>query len=148
MTPVAVRWNSSLLLLYPAFQLHLGEMTLDNMAYMYPSFPIIGTISMLLCLYPVPAHWRSGNIATVSLALWTSIGLLQCVIDTCVWHGNIRNPYPIWGDIVNVYFAVLSTAIAGCELCIQYRLWQVVRAKSVFVTKREVCIDLVQWPQS
>ena len=114
-------------------------MTFDDMSYMYPVFPIVGTIIMLLCLYTVPAQWRVGNIATVSLALWTSIGLLQCVINTCVWHGNIRNPYPIWGDIVNVYFAVCSTGIAGCALSIQYRLWQVARAKSVFITKREVC---------
>jgi hypothetical protein len=110
------------------------------MSYMYPLFPIIGTISMLLCLYTVPAQWRAGNIATVSLALWTSIGLLQCVINTSVWYGNIRNPYPIWGDIVAVYFAVCSTAISGCALSIQYRLWKVARAKSIFITKREVRI--------
>jgi pheromone a factor receptor len=112
------------------------------MAYMYPSFPIIGTISMLLCLYPVPAHWKLGNIATVSLALWTSIGLLICVINTCVWHGNMRSPYPIWGDIVSAYIAGLSPAIASSALCMQYRLWRIVRVKSVFITKREVRIYL------
>lgn len=120
-------------------------MTLKDMSYMYPTFPIIGTICMVLCLYPVPAHWQAGNIATTSLAMWTSIGLLICVVNTCVWHGNIRNPHPVWGDIVNLYFSVLSTAIACCAFCIQYRLWTVARASTVFVTKKEVCIKSVQF---
>lgn len=119
-------------------------MVLKDMSYMYPIYPIMGSIVLCLTLFPVPAHWRAGNIATISLALWTAIGLLITVIDTCIWHGNIKNPYPIWGDIVQVYLAVLSTAIASCTLCIQYRLWSIARAKSVFITKKDVGHSLNQ----
>ena len=118
-------------------------MVLEDMSYMYPVYPIIGSIAMILCLLPVPAHWRAGNIATISLSMWTALGILITVIDVCVWHGNIRNPYPIWGDIVQVYIIMLPDAIASTALCIQYRLWQIARARSVFLTKQDVRFSLV-----
>ncbi len=118
-------------------------MVLEDMSYMYPVYPILATIAMILCLSAVPAHWKAGNIATVSLALWTAIGLLITIIDVCIWHGNIRNPHPIWGDIVQVYLIMLPDAIASTTLCIQYRLWSIARAKRVFATKREVRCSLV-----
>jgi hypothetical protein len=114
------------------------KMVLENMSYMYPVYPILATIAMILCLFPVPAHWRAGNVATISLSLWTAIGLLITVIDVCIWHGNIRNPYPIWGDIVQVYLVMLPVAISSTTLCVQYRLWSIARAKTVFISKRDV----------
>jgi pheromone a factor receptor len=118
-------------------------MVLKDMSYMYPIFPILGSITIVLCLFPVPAHWRAGNVATVSLALWTAIGIFMTVIDTCVWHGNIRNPHPVWGDIVQVYLVVLPDAIASTTLCIQYRLWSIARARTVFITKQDVRSNLI-----
>lgn len=112
----------------------------QDLSYLWPSYTIVSAIGIVLCLFPVPAHWRAGNIATVSLAGWIVIGLLMSAINVGVWHGNIRNPYPIWGDIVQQYYVMLPVAIASCLLCIQYRLWSIARAKTVFITKREVSI--------
>jgi pheromone a factor receptor len=99
---------------------------------------------MVLCLLPIPAHWRAGNIATISLSMWIAIALFITGIDAVIWHGNIRNPYPIWGDIVQVYLIMLPVAIASTTLCIQYRLWNIARARSVFITKRDVRFSLVK----
>ncbi|KIM26104.1 hypothetical protein M408DRAFT_10129 [Serendipita vermifera MAFF 305830] len=108
-----------------------------DLSYMYPVFPIISAFAIVGCIIPIPAHWRAGNIATISLGLW----ILGCNIifwvGTVVWHGNIANPYPIWGDIVNVYLAMFPTALASCTLCIQYRLWSIARARNVFITKKD-----------
>lgn len=86
------------------------KMVLKDMSYMYPVYPILATIAMILCLSPVPIHWRVGNIATVSLALWTAIGLLITVIDVCIWHGNI-------GAILYRY------TWSCCQLPLQARLY-------------------------
>jgi len=118
-------------------------MVLEDMSYMYPVYPIIASIAIILCLLPVPAHWRAGNIATISLAIWIALGLLMTAIDVCIWHGNIRNPHPIWGDIVNVCFVMLGPAIASTELYIQYCLWNIARARIVFITKQDVRFTLV-----
>jgi hypothetical protein len=75
--------------------------------------------------------------------MWTALGILITVIDVCIWHGNIRNLYPIWGDIVHVYLVMLPDAIASTTLCIQYLLWNIARASSVFISKRDVRFSLI-----
>ncbi|PVG02650.1 STE3-domain-containing protein [Serendipita vermifera] len=112
-------------------------MAITDMSYLYPAYPIICFFTMLLVLFPVPAHWKAGNIATISLALWTFFGLLMCMVNTIVWHGNIRHPHPVWGDICQAYFAIMPVGIAGSTFCVQYRLWSIARSKMVFITKQE-----------
>jgi pheromone a factor receptor len=112
----------------------------QDLSYLYPLYPIVGGIAIILCAIPIPAHWRAGNIATIMLGLW-DLGMAIIVwIGTIVWHNNIDNPNPIWGDIVNFYYAMFPTALASTTFCIQYRLWSIARARSVFITKKEVRI--------
>jgi pheromone a factor receptor len=113
-------------------------MVYKDMSYMYPAYPIVCFFTMLAVLFPVPAHWRAGNIATISLATWTFFGLLIAMVNTIVWHGNIRHPHKVWGDICQAYLAILPVGIAGSTLCVQYRLWSIARSKMVFITKQEV----------
>ncbi|PVG02655.1 STE3-domain-containing protein [Serendipita vermifera] len=110
----------------------------EDMSYMYPSYPIACFFTMMLVLFPIPAHWKAGNIATLSLAAWTFFGLLMFMVNTIVWHGNIRNPYPVWGDISSAYQTILPIGLASSTLCIQYKLWTIARTKAVFITKREM----------
>jgi Pheromone A receptor len=112
----------------------------QDLSYLYPLYPIVGGIAIILCAIPIPAHWRAGNIATIMLGLW-DLGMAIIVwIGTIVWHNNVDNPNPIWGDIVNFYYAMFPTALASTTFCIQYRLWSIARARSVFITKKEVRI--------
>jgi Pheromone A receptor len=110
----------------------------SDLSYLYPMYPILGAIACTLCFIPIPWHWRAGNIAVTALGLWVLGMNIIFWIGTIVWHNNIRNPYPIWGDIVDVYMAIWPTAISSASLSIQYRLWKIARARSVFVTKTEV----------
>ncbi|KAG8818416.1 a-factor receptor [Serendipita sp. 399] len=108
-----------------------------DMSYMYPIFPIVCFFTILLTFFPVPAHWKAGNIATVALAFWIIGGLIFCLVNTIVWHGNLRNPYPVWGDITCAYIVMVGPAIASCILCVQFRLWNIARTKRVLITPRE-----------
>jgi pheromone a factor receptor len=109
-----------------------------DMSYMYPVYPIVCFFTMLGVLVPIPAHWRAGNIATISLATWTFFGLLMAMVNTIVWHGTLANPYPVWGDICNLYWVTMPTGIASSSFCLQYKLWGIARTKVVFITSKEV----------
>ncbi|CAG7846099.1 Pheromone B alpha 3 receptor [Serendipita indica DSM 11827] len=112
-------------------------MVLKDMSYIYPAYPIICAFCSLLVLFPIPAHWRAGNIATIAAGFWTFGILIIVTVNPIVWHGNLRNPYPIWGDICAAWIAVYGFALACCILCIQYRLWSIARTKRVLVTPKE-----------
>lgn len=112
----------------------------DDLSYLYPVFPIISSFAIVGCIIPIPAHWRARNIATISLGLWILGANIIFWVGTVAWHGTINNPYPVWGDIVNLYLAMFPTALASCTLCIQYRLWSIARARTVFITKKDVSL--------
>jgi pheromone a factor receptor len=110
-----------------------------DLSYLFPMYPILGGIACLLCFIPIPWHWKAGNIAVTALGLWILSMNIIFWVGTIVWHNTIANPNPIWGDIVNYFMVMWPTATASTSLCIQYRLWQVTRARSVFISKKEVC---------
>ncbi|PVG02656.1 STE3-domain-containing protein [Serendipita vermifera] len=111
---------------------------LKDLSYLYPVYPIACFFTMLLILIPIPTHWKAGNTAVISLAVWTWFGLLIVMINTIVWHGNLRNPYPIWVDICNAYLAMLPVGIASSLLCIQYKLWTIASTKAVLITEKKM----------
>ncbi|KIM27261.1 hypothetical protein M408DRAFT_330161 [Serendipita vermifera MAFF 305830] len=110
---------------------------MQDLNYLYPAFPIICSFVIVGTIIPIPVHWRAGNTATVSLGLWTLSCNIVFLVGTITWHGNIDNPYPIWGDIVNVYLSMFPTGLASSALCVQYRLWTIAKAKTVFITKKD-----------
>lgn len=105
---------------------------------MFPYYQVATAIAVVLTLVPIPAHLKAGNVAAVSLGLWCFGGNLIALVNTLVWRGNTRNPYPIWGDITAFYFANMGTAISSCLLCIVYRLWKVASTQTALVSKQEV----------
>lgn len=113
-----------------------------DLGYLYPAYPIISGILITACIMPISAHWRAGNVAITALGLWVIGANMILLVGTIAWHGTINNPYPIWGDLVNIYYTMFPTALASTTLCIQYRLWSVARTRNVFVTKKEVCFEL------
>jgi pheromone a factor receptor len=113
----------------------------SDLSYIYPVYPILGGIACFLCFIPIPWHWKAGNVAVTALGLWVLGMNIIFLVGTIVWHNNIENPYPIWGDIVNVFMAMWPTGTASTSLCVQYRLWQIARARNVFITQKEVRFD-------
>jgi pheromone a factor receptor len=110
-----------------------------GLSVMFPYYTIACAVGMVLALLPLPAHWRAGNTATIALGLANFIGCLISFVNTIVWRGNVKNPYPIWGDITVAIYTNLGMAIAGCTFAIVYRLWRVARTRSVLTTKQDVC---------
>lgn len=109
-----------------------------GLSILFPTYQIFTAIAFFLCVIPIPAHWRAGNVATVSLGLWNAGGSLIALINTLVWRGNLKNPYPIWGDITAFYWANMGVAIASCSLAVIHQLYNVSKSRKVLVTKTEV----------
>ncbi|KAG8827203.1 a-factor receptor [Serendipita sp. 399] len=109
----------------------------NGLRYLFPAYPIVCILAAILTLLPLPAHWLAGNTGATALGLWVLGGNVIAAVNTIVWHGNLRNPHPIWGDICQVYFSIMNFAIIGATLSIQYNLWRVVRNKQLYVTIAE-----------
>jgi hypothetical protein len=107
-------------------------------SFMFPWYQIITAITFVLCLIPIPAQWRAGNVATVSMGLWNAGGNLIALINTLVWRGNLRNLYPIWGDITAFYWTNLGIAIASCTLSLTIRIYQVSVSRKMLITREQV----------
>ena len=65
----------------------------------YPEFPVGAFLAAVLVLIPLPAHWRSCNVATVSIIVWLFAMDVIYGVNTIVWDGNIRKHLFVWCDI-------------------------------------------------
>ena len=65
----------------------------------YPEFPVGAFLAAFLVLIPLPAHWRSRNIATVSIIVWLFAMDVIYGVNTIVWDGNVRKHLLVWCDI-------------------------------------------------
>ncbi|KAG8751844.1 a-factor receptor [Serendipita sp. 396] len=112
-------------------------MSPKNFSYMFPAYPIICIIATILALIPLTTHWLAGNIGAVALSLWIVGGNIMAAVNTIVWHGNLNNPHPVWGDICQAYFSVMNFGLSAGTLYVQYTLWKVARNRRLFVSPRE-----------
>lgn len=114
-----------------------------GLSILFPTYQIFTAIAFVLSAIPIPAHWSVGNVATVSLGLWSAGGCLLALINTLVWRGNLKNPHPIWGDICAFYWAVMGPAITSCSLAIIHRLYNVSKSRKILITKAEVSPNIL-----
>ncbi|KAG8866272.1 a-factor receptor, partial [Serendipita sp. 405] len=112
-------------------------MTFENFSYMFPGYPIFCIISALLAIITIPAHYQSGNISIIAIGLWSIGGNIMAAANTIIWHGNLRNPNPIWGDICQAYFAVMATGLSSPTVHIQYMLWRIARNRKLWITPQQ-----------
>jgi pheromone a factor receptor len=123
---------------------------------MHPEFPPIAFIAACSVLFVVPSHWRAGNVATLSIALWLFVINVIYGVDAIIWGNNASIVIPVWCDIstfslvvhVSFLFTCLSAtklivganvALPAASLCICIHLEQVAsirRAQSTFSDKR------------
>ncbi|KAG8836965.1 a-factor receptor [Serendipita sp. 400] len=112
-------------------------MTFKNFSYMFPGYPIFCIISALLAIITIPSHYQAGNISIIAIGVWSIGGNIIAATNTIIWHGNLRNPNPIWGDIVQAYFAVMNFGLSSATLHVQYTLWRVARSRKLWITPRQ-----------
>ena len=65
----------------------------------YPVFPVGAFFAALLVLIPLPAHWRSRNVATMSIIFWLFVMDIIDGVNTIVWDSNVRRHLFVWCDI-------------------------------------------------
>ena len=70
---------------------------------MHPEFIPVAFLSAVLVLIPLPWHWRAGNMATLSMAVWLFISNIILGVDAIIWSGNVKITVPVWCDISAYY---------------------------------------------
>ncbi|KAF9451272.1 STE3-domain-containing protein [Macrolepiota fuliginosa MF-IS2] len=116
-------------------------MTASNHAFSAFSF-----ISFVLTAIPFAWHLEAWNTGTCIYMGWISIGNLFLFVDSVVWDGNVTDWAPVWCDIVTKFLIGVSVAIPAAALCINRRLYHIVRVSTVTRTiaekRRGVLVDL------
>ncbi|KAG9091298.1 a-factor receptor, partial [Ceratobasidium sp. 392] len=113
-----------------------------------PVYPLFCILGIILCLLPLPWHWRARNTGTLLYIGWTVIGCSVFLINSLVWAGNIDDPFPIWCDISTKLIIGLGVAIPASSLCIQRRLYHLARGRSkditeLFEIRQSLVVDLL-----
>lgn len=74
---------------------------------------------------------------------WISLSSLFLFINSVVWNGNAVNWAPVYCDIVTKFFIGVTVSIPAAALCINRRLYHIIRVKAVTRTASEVSVDIV-----
>ena len=92
----------------------------------YPQLPVCAFIASALVLFPLPSHWRSKNVATLSLILWLFLMNLIYGLDSLVWADNARPRWFVWCDISGsslFYKSFYMYHWQGLGFALQLRNW-------------------------
>lgn len=55
------------------------------MAFAHPEYLVPSVIALVLALYPLPWHLRTGNIATLSMIFWMTLLNIVHIVN-CKWY--------------------------------------------------------------
>jgi pheromone a factor receptor len=115
-------------------------------------------IGFILCLLPLPVHWRARNTGTLLIILWSSLGCLFVFLNCVVWANSYKDRAPVLCDISKSgYFqlpvacslcsavkvqSAYYTGITAASLCVTRRLASIAGARSRIISQRRKRIDL------
>ncbi|RPD60868.1 STE3-domain-containing protein [Lentinus tigrinus ALCF2SS1-6] len=112
----------------------------------YPEFPVGAFIAAILVLVPLPAHWRSRNVATVSIIIWLFALDIIYGVNTIVWDGNIFKRLLVWCDITTKLAIGASVALPAATMCVCRNLELVASGRVARLTRddkqRKMYFDL------
>ncbi|KAI0350984.1 STE3-domain-containing protein [Trametes cingulata] len=112
----------------------------------YPEFPVGAFLAAILVLIPLPAHWRSRNIATVSIIIWLFALDIIYGVNTIVWDGNVRKHLLVWCDITTKLSIGASVALPAATMCVCRNLELVASGRIARLTRddkrRKMIFDL------
>ncbi|KIJ20491.1 hypothetical protein PAXINDRAFT_161032 [Paxillus involutus ATCC 200175] len=69
--------------------------------------------------------------------IWTSLGCLIMFVNSIVWNDNVVNWAPVWCDISTRYVVGASIGIPASSLCINRRLYYIMKLQSLSYGKKE-----------
>lgn len=109
-----------------------------------PEFPIWSAISILCVLIPAPWHWKTRNVATISVIFWLGLYNGVNLINSFLWADHYRDIAPIWsdisgrgGDVTDAgcrITALINFSIPLCSLAQMRRLAAVIGPKAMELT--------------
>ncbi|KAJ8455375.1 hypothetical protein ONZ51_g12486 [Trametes cubensis] len=112
----------------------------------YPVFPVGAFFAALLVLIPLPAHWRSRNVATMSIIFWLFVMDIIDGVNTIVWDSNVRRHLFVWCDITTKLTIGASVALPAATMCVCRNLELVASGRVARLTyhdkRRRMLFDL------
>ncbi|KAI0789242.1 pheromone A receptor-domain-containing protein [Abortiporus biennis] len=97
----------------------------------HPEFPYIAFFAALLVLFPVPWHWRAGNVATLSMVFWLFVMNVIYGVDAIVWYQNVHVRIPVWCDITTKIQVAANIALPAACFCVCMHLERVASIRHV-----------------
>ncbi|KAH8101262.1 pheromone A receptor-domain-containing protein [Cristinia sonorae] len=83
---------------------------------------ILSFLSAVLIFLLSPLHWKSHNVAVLSILIWLFVVNLVQGINSTVWLGNVAVRYLVWCDIVTKLRLGFLVALAASCACLSQHL--------------------------
>ncbi|KAF7343707.1 Pheromone receptor [Mycena sanguinolenta] len=93
------------------------------------AMPIGAFLACALLLVPLPWHWRTRNIPTLSMIAWLFMSNFTHGINAIIWSGRIHDVAPIWCDIVTKSHTGATAAGPATCLSLVLQLWRVATSR-------------------
>ncbi|KAJ7164180.1 putative fungal pheromone GPCR, STE3-type [Mycena filopes] len=101
-------------------------------------------LAAALVLIPLPGHWRTRNIATLSIISWLFLLNLSYGVNALVWAGNADIVLPVWCDIVTKIKIGATFALPSSCFCLALQLHAIASdLKTPNKTRKGVIVDLI-----
>ncbi|VDB95388.1 unnamed protein product [Peniophora sp. CBMAI 1063] len=99
-------------------------------------FPIVTFFNAVLLLDPIPFHYKSGNVAMLSMTIWLLLVNLVYGIDAILWAGTVLIKDKVWCDISNRILLGATVALPTACLCVTVHMEQIASVRSVLTTHK------------
>nr|ODN95032.1 pheromone a factor receptor [Cryptococcus depauperatus CBS 7855] len=88
----------------------------------HPEYVAPSIIAFVLCLYPLPWHMRTGNIATLTMIFWMAWLNLVHIVNSIVWADDAVPRAKVWGDISAIIIVAYNFALPTAHLVLAKQL--------------------------
>ncbi|OXC86425.1 pheromone a factor receptor [Cryptococcus neoformans] len=92
------------------------------MAFAHPEYLVPSVIALVLALYPLPWHLRTGNIATLSMIFWMTLLNIVHIVNCIVWVDSSAPRANWWGDISTLIIVTYNYALPTAHLVLAKQL--------------------------
>ncbi|WWD15621.1 hypothetical protein CI109_100043 [Kwoniella shandongensis] len=92
------------------------------MAFCHPEYLGPSIVALVLALYPLPWHLRTGNIATLSMIFWMTALNIVHTVNCVVWAEDSELRANVWGDISTTVIVAYNFALPTAHLLLAKQL--------------------------
>ncbi|KAA1466860.1 fungal pheromone STE3G-protein-coupled receptor [Dentipellis sp. KUC8613] len=101
----------------------------------HPEFPVVTLLSALALLFPLPWHFRAGNVAMMSMIFWIFCANVIYAVDSIIWAGNVDIVAVVWCDISTKVIIGANVALPAACLAVCIHLEQLASVRQALMTK-------------